>query len=96
MEAEWPTIMGVPWYQGIEERLQGLGVRYLVLPSLRGLLPLWLERFACQPLTLAEAQALESRIVFPDTESAQLLKKALQASECGTSLLLCNEPAGNV
>ena len=68
----------------------GLGVRYLVLPSLRRLLPMWLERFGCQPLTLAEAQALESRIVFPDTDSAQLLKKALlQAPEWGTSLPYC-------
>ena len=82
-EAGWPTTVRVPWHQGIEERLQALGVRYLVLPSLRRLLPMWVERFACQPLTLAEAQALESRIVFPDTASAQLLKKALQAAGCG-------------
>ena len=84
-------------FQGVEERLRALGVRYLVLPSLRSLLPMWLERFGCQPLTLAEAQVLEDRIVFPDTDSAQLLKKALQTPECGipVAMLACSrDPAG--
>lgn len=55
-----------------------MGVQWLVVPSLRDLLPMWVHKFRCQPLTLAEAQALESCVVSPDPESAQLLKKALQ------------------
>ena len=69
--------------QGIEERLGAAGVQWLVLPSVRALLPMWTLRFGCQPLTLAEAQALDSRIVAPDADSAQLLKKALQRACAG-------------
>lgn len=52
---------------------------------MRQLLKMWRDQFGYVPLTLAEAEALEGRIVSPDTDSAQLLKKDLRP-RCGVSL----------
>ncbi len=54
-----------------------LKVRYLVLPSIKGLLPMWVGKFKFQPLTLTEFQSLEDSIVMPDGSSVQLVKKAM-------------------
>jgi len=45
---------------------------------MRQLLKMWRDQFGYVPLTLAEAEALEGRIVSPDSDSAQLLKKILR------------------
>ncbi|EIE21412.1 hypothetical protein COCSUDRAFT_43149 [Coccomyxa subellipsoidea C-169] len=52
----------------------------MIVPSLRQLLGMWRDRFGYMPLTLSEAEALDNRIVSPDTDSAQLLKKCLAPS----------------
>jgi hypothetical protein len=59
----------------VEDLLQRLKVRYLVLPSIRSLLPMWTGKFKFQPLTLAEHQDLDGHIVSPDLSSVQLVKK---------------------
>jgi hypothetical protein len=53
-------------------------VKHLVVPSVRSLMPMWMHKFSFVPMTLAEAEALEERIVSPDPVSAQLLKKVLE------------------
>ncbi len=68
----------------MEGRLASLGVQYMIVPSLRQLLGMWRDRFGYMPLTLSEAEALDNRIVSPDTDSAQLLKKCL-APRCSMS-----------
>lgn len=49
----------------------------MIVASMRQLLGMWGNKFDFVPLTLAEAEALDDRIVSPDSDSAQLLKKAL-------------------
>lgn len=71
----------------VEDRLGSLGVQYMIVPSLCQLLGMWRDRFGFVPVTLTEAAALDSRIVSPDTDSAQLLKKCL-APRCLTPLHL--------
>ncbi|BDA44637.1 hypothetical protein COCOBI_06-1140 [Coccomyxa sp. Obi] len=61
----------------VESRLASVGVQYMIVPSMRQLLGMWRDKFGYVPLTLAEAEALDDRIVSPDSDSAQLLKKAL-------------------
>ncbi|KAF8068248.1 yippee-like protein [Scenedesmus sp. PABB004] len=61
--------------QGVEDMLRALRVRWLVLPSIRAVLPMWRYNFSFMPLTLQEAAALEQHVVTPDFESAQLVKK---------------------
>lgn len=63
--------------QAVESQLATLGVQYMIVPSMRQLLGMWRDKFGFVPLTLAEAEALDDRIVSPDSDSAQLLKKAL-------------------
>ena len=63
--------------QAVEGRLAGLGVRRLVVQSVRSLLPMWLGSLGFMPLTLAEADAVDDLLVSPDPDSAQLVKKSL-------------------
>ena len=63
--------------QAMESRLAGLGVRRLVVQSVRVLLPMWLGSLGFMPLTLAEADAVDDLLVSPDPDSAQLVKKSL-------------------
>ena len=63
--------------QAVEGRLAGLGVRRLVVQSVRTLLPMWLGSLGFMPLTLAEADAVDGLLVSPDPDSAQLVKKSL-------------------
>ena len=63
--------------QAVESRLAGLGVRRLVVQSVRALLPMWLGSPGFMPLTLAEADAVDDLLVSPDPDSAQLVKKSL-------------------
>ncbi|CAL5229685.1 g13054 [Coccomyxa viridis] len=63
--------------QAVESKLRALGVRRLVVQSVRSLLPMWLGSLGFLPLTLAEADALDPLLVSPDPDSAQLIKKTL-------------------
>ena len=63
--------------QAMESKLRALGVRRLVVQSVRSLLPMWLGSLGFMPLTLAEADALDPLLVSPDPDSAQLIKKSL-------------------
>lgn len=51
-----------PWsLQGLETMLAGMRVRYLVVPSVKTLVPMWRSAFGFTPLSLSEFQALEER-----------------------------------
>lgn len=63
--------------QAVQSKLRALGVRRLVVQSVRSLLPMWLGSLGFLPLTLAEADALDPLLVSPDPDSAQLIKKTL-------------------
>ena len=63
--------------QAVESKLTSLGVRRLVVQSVRSLLPMWLGSLGFMPLTLAEADALDPVLISPDPDSAQLIKKSL-------------------
>jgi hypothetical protein len=51
-------------HQSVEALLRQMRVRYLVLPAMKQLLPMWTRHFGYQPLTEAEAAALEDRQAF--------------------------------
>lgn len=63
--------------QAVEDLLRRLNVQWLVLPSINSVLPMWTGKFHFIPLTIEEHQALQSHIVSPDFDSAQLVKKPL-------------------
>lgn len=63
--------------QAVESKLAGLGVRRLVVQSVRALLPMWMGSLGFLPLTLAEADSLDPLLISPDPDSAQLIKKEL-------------------
>ena len=63
--------------QAVELKLAGLGVRRLVVQSVRALLPMWMGSLDFLPLTLAEADRLDPLLISPDPDSAQLIKKEL-------------------
>ena len=61
--------------QVTEDILRGLQVQWLVVPSVKSLVGMWTNKFGFLGLTQAESEALEDRIVTPDTASATMLKK---------------------
>lgn len=61
----------------LEDLLASHRVRYLVLPSVKPLLPMWRGSFGFVPFTVGEQQALECHIVTPDFDSAVLVKKQI-------------------
>ena len=61
--------------QVVEDILVGLRVQWLVVPSVKSLVGMWTRKFAFLDLTMLECEALEDRIVTPDTSSATMLKK---------------------
>eukprot|EP00775_Hariotina_reticulata_P009984 gene9984-10139_t len=63
--------------KGVEDMLRQLRVCWLVIPSIRSVLPMWRYKLNFIPLTLEEQAALEPHIVSPDFESAQLVKKRM-------------------
>ena len=58
-----------------EDILRGLRVHWLVVPSVKSLVGMWMRKFNFLDLTVSESDALEDRIVTPDTTSATMLKK---------------------
>ena len=63
--------------QVTEDILRGLQVQWLVIPSVKSLVGMWTNKFGFLGLTQAESEALEDRIVTPDTTSATMLKKKI-------------------
>ena len=61
--------------QVVEGILVGLHVQWLVVPSVKSLVGMWTCKFGFLNLSLLECEALEDRIVTPDTSSATMLKK---------------------
>lgn len=55
----------------------GLQVQWLVLPSVKSLVGMWTRKFGFLDLSELECEALEDRIVTPDTSSATMLKKKI-------------------
>jgi hypothetical protein len=80
--------------QGVEALLRQLCVRWLVLPSIRTVLPMWRYSFSFIPLTLEEQAALEPHIVSPGKrvlmiqENGRLIPRAVM--RCG--LITSNRP----
>jgi hypothetical protein len=67
--------------QGVEALLRQLCVRWLVLPSIRTVLPMWRYSFSFIPLTLEEQAALEPYIVSPGKQGATLVSKFITLIE---------------
>lgn len=63
--------------QVVEDILTGLQVQWLVVPSVKTLVGMWTRKFGFQDLSMLECEALEDRIVTPDTSSATMLKKKI-------------------
>lgn len=61
--------------QVTEDILRGLHVQWLIVPSVKSLVSMWTNKFCFSSLTQEESDALEDRIVTPDTTSATMLKK---------------------
>lgn len=58
--------------------MRPLGVQYLVLPSIRKVLPMWTSKFRFVPLTVAEHNGLEDYIVSPDPEVGRRLGERME------------------
>ena len=65
--------------QALQALLRKLKVEHLVLHSLPSLRRMWTQGFGFAALTIAEAAAVEPRVVTLDSASAGLLKKPLLA-----------------
>lgn len=63
--------------QVVEDILMGLQVQWLVVPSVKTLVGMWTRKFGFLDLSILECEALEDRIVSPDTSSATMLKKKI-------------------
>jgi hypothetical protein len=63
--------------QVVEDILVGLRVQWLVVPSVKSLVGMWTRKFSFIDLNMLEGDALEDRIVTPDTSSATMLKKKI-------------------
>ena len=63
--------------QVVEDILNGLHVHWLVIPSVKSLVSMWTRKFSFVDLSVLECEALEDRIVTPDTSSATMLKKKI-------------------
>ena len=61
----------------VEDILLGLEVQWLVVPSVKTLVGMWTCKFGFLDLSMLECEALEDRIVTPDTSSATMLKKKI-------------------
>lgn len=83
--------------QGVEALLRQLCVRWLVLPSIRTVLPMWRYSFSFIPLTLEEQAALEPHIVSPGKWSDWLeqLTSAGQRSGVQTASII-SRPSGSM
>ena len=68
--------------QVIEDMLRGLKVDWLVVPSVKSLVGMWMHKFCFHDLTSGESEALEDRIVTPDTASATMVKKRIHRCVC--------------
>ena len=66
--------------QVVEDILTGLRVHWLVVPSVKSLVGMWTRKFNFVSLSESESEALEDRIVTPDTSSATMLKKRIYMS----------------
>ena len=62
----------------LEELLSRLGVKFLVMPAVKSVSNMWIKKFFFVPASLAEYQDMDDRIVMPDADCAQLLKKNIQ------------------
>ena len=71
--------------QVVEDMLRGLKVGWLVVPSVKSLVGMWMHKFCFLDLTPEESEALEDRIVTPDTASATMMKKRIH--RCAGELL---------
>ncbi len=63
--------------QVVEDIMVGLQVQWLVVPSVKSLVGMWTRKFSFTDLSMVECDALEDRIVTPDTSSATMLKKKI-------------------
>ena len=63
--------------QVVEDIMMGLQVQRLVVPSVKTLVGMWTRKFGFRDLSMLECEALEDRIVTPDTSSATMLKKKI-------------------
>ena len=52
-------------------------MQWLVVPSVKSLVGMWTRKFSFIDLSMVECDALEDRIVTPDTSSATMLKKKI-------------------
>ncbi len=68
---------GCNMWQGLESLLHKMRVRVLVLPSVVARVPMWKRKFGFECLSTAECAAIDERIVYPDPDSVQLLKKSV-------------------
>ena len=64
--------------QALEKLLSGLGVKFLVMPAVKSVSSMWIKKFGYMPASMAECQDMDERIVMPDADCAQLLKKDIQ------------------
>ena len=53
-------------------------VRFLVMPAVKSVSSMWVKNFSFVPATMAECQDMDERIVMPEADCAQLLKKDIQ------------------
>ncbi|PSC76121.1 PHD finger family [Micractinium conductrix] len=63
----------------LESMLLGMGVEWVIVPAMKGVLTMWTSHFGYSQLSPGEVEVLEERIVMPDPSSAVLVRKQVQA-----------------
>lgn len=61
--------------QAVETHLKNFGVQFLVVPSVKSVLPMWCEKFQYERLSEAEYEAIQKDIL--DVEGSIFVKKQL-------------------
>ncbi len=77
--------------QAVEEKLKFLGVAYLVVPSIKSVLPMWKSKFGYRELKDDECHMIEKDIVAVDLETSTLVCKKLTN---GLLLSCCQRRSG--
>ncbi|KAL4458967.1 hypothetical protein ABPG75_013832 [Micractinium tetrahymenae] len=65
--------------QELEGMLHGMGVQWVIVPAMKGVLDMWTGHFGYEEFSKEEVAVLEDRVVMPDPASAVLVRKKVES-----------------
>jgi hypothetical protein len=78
-------------FTAMETVLTELGVKQILVPSIRRLKRMWCEKFGFVRMTLDEVAKVEDWIVYPDAETCILLRKLLGQQTAELRVPVCQK-----